>query len=74
MTTNKRISKFEFLRIFAMYLIVLHYSIVHGALSISSAQLRLHPINSVLLSILESGGKIGVFLFVLITGYFMVYS
>ena len=57
-----------------MYLIVLHHSIVHGALSINSAQLRWHPINAVILSILESGGKIGVFLFILITGYFMIYS
>ena len=74
MTNKKRISKFEFLRVIAMYLIVLHHSIVHGALSISANQLKLHPINASILSVLESGGKIGVFLFVLITGYFMINS
>lgn len=71
MVNKKRISKFEILRVIAMYLIVLHHSIVHGALNISLNQLKLHPINAGILSILESGGKIGVFLFVLITGYFM---
>ena len=74
MTSKKRISKFEFLRVIAMYLIVLHHSIIHGALDISSNQLKMHPINASILSILESGGKIGVFLFVLITGYFMINS
>lgn len=74
MITKKRISKFELLRVIAMYLIVLHHSITHGALNISSNQLKLHPINTSILSIFESGGKIGVFLFVLITGYFMINS
>lgn len=72
MVNKKRVSKFEFLRMIAMYMIVLHHSIIHGALDISSNQLKMHPINASILSILESGGKIGVFLFVLITGYFMI--
>lgn len=74
MIRKKRISKFEFLRVLAMYLIVLHHSIVHGALNISPNQLKLYTFNASALSILESGGKIGVFLFVLITGYFMINS
>lgn len=74
MAVKKRISKFEFLRVIAMYLIVLHHSIIHGALNINPTQLKWHPINATVLSVLESGGKIGVFLFVLITGYFMIHS
>ena len=31
---KKRVSKFELLRIIAMYLIVLHHSIVHGVLNV----------------------------------------
>lgn len=71
---KKRISKFELLRIIAMYLIVLHHSILHGALNIGAYQLMNKPVNAILLSFLECGGKVGVFLFVLITGYFMTYS
>lgn len=71
---KKRISKFELLRIIAMYLIVLHHSIIHGALEIGTNQINAKPINAIILSFLECGGKIGVFLFVLITGYFMIYS
>ena len=71
---KKRISKFELLRIIAMYLIVLHHSILHGAMNVSANQLMNKPMNTSILSFLECGGKIGVFLFVSITGYFMVYS
>lgn len=71
---QKRDSKYELLRIVAMFLIVLHHSIIHGALNVSVSDIVNNPINAELLTILESGGKIGVFFFVLITGYFMIYS
>lgn len=72
---NKRVSKFELLRIIAMYLIVVHHSIIHGMLNVSEkAYLLNHPVNLSASVIMELGGKIGVIIFVLITGYFMVYS
>lgn len=66
-----RDSKYELLRIIAMFLIVLHHSIIHGVFDTSLSNIVANPINTEVLTILESGGKIGVFLFVLITGYFM---
>ena len=68
---KKRVSKFELLRIIAMYLIVLHHSIVHGVLTISVNQQLRHPIATAVAMILGMGGKIGVIIFVLLTGYFM---
>lgn len=71
---KKRVSKFELIRIIAMYLIVLHHSMIHGMLSMQSKQILDYPWQSAVGYILGSGGKVGVYLFVLITGYFMINS
>lgn len=71
---KKRVSKFELIRIIAMYLIVLHHSMVHGMLTMKPNQLLESPVNAAVGYIVASGGKIGVYLFVLITGYFMITS
>ncbi|MBQ7413550.1 MAG: acyltransferase family protein [Alphaproteobacteria bacterium] len=68
---NERLSNFELLRILAMFLIVLHHCIIHGVFPYwfdnSSA---LAHINNSMCFILSSVGKIGVTLFVLLSGYF----
>lgn len=73
---NKRLSKFEVIRILAMFLIVLHHAVVHGVCDVNKS---LNPIatrlvNGSIAYILGSGGIVGVYLFVLITGYFMINS
>lgn len=64
------------MRILAMFLIVLHHAVVHGVCDVDQS---LNPIatqfiNSGIAYILGSGGIVGVYLFVLITGYFMINS
>lgn len=74
-----RMSKFELIRILAMYLIVLHHSFVHGVLDFKSSTIQTtiinhYPLSTSISYILASGGKVGVYLFILITGYFMINS
>jgi surface polysaccharide O-acyltransferase-like enzyme len=72
-----RDSNLELLRIFAMFLIICHHFAVHsGVLSLSP-----YPQNRLLINVnliwsifLSYGGKIGVDVFVLITGYFLIRS
>ncbi|MCH3997034.1 MAG: acyltransferase [Lactobacillus amylovorus] len=73
---KKRLSKFEVIRILAMFLIVLHHSIVHGVCDVNQSlnPVATHFVNSGIAYILGSGGIVGVYLFVLITGYFMINS
>lgn len=73
---KKRVSKFEVIRILAMFLIVLHHSVVHGVCDISRSlyPITMHFVNGGTAYVLGSGGIIGVYLFVLITGYFMINS
>lgn len=67
----KRQSNFELLRIISMILIIAHHYAIHGGFELSkqafSAQLFF-------VQILSYGGKLGVNLFVLISGYFLVTS
>lgn len=67
----KRQSNFELLRIISMILIIAHHYAIHGGFELSkqafSAQLFF-------LQVLSYGGKLGVNLFVLISGYFLVTS
>lgn len=65
-----RQSNLELSRILAMYLIVMHHFSVHGGVSIWSGSAPL-SFNFYLDQLLSTGGKIGVNLFVLITGYFL---
>lgn len=67
-----RNSNFELLRIISMLMIILHHFVVHS---------YYHPIvnntnfiNDFVIFFFRSGGKLGVALFTMITGYFMVYS
>lgn len=72
---KKRLSSFELLRIIAMFLIVLHHAIVHGLwFNINNYQIINNPEKFSLTTLLGLGGEIGVYLFVLITGYFMINS
>lgn len=66
-----RSSNIELLRIVAMFLIVLHHFSVHGTWPESGSI----PLSSeAMIAALSFGGKIGVDVFVLITGYFMMTS
>ena len=66
-----RESNFELLRIFAMFLIVLHHCNLHGVFSyLQTAPSVTYMYNELVCFFLSSGGKIGVSLFVLLTGYF----
>ena len=65
---SKRNSSFELLRIFSMLLIIMHHFYVHGNFTSLSAS------NEFLMTIFEFGGKFGVIIFILISGYFGVSS
>lgn len=54
---KKRVSKFELLRIIAMYLIVLHHSIVHGVLNVEINSELKYPSATILATILGTGGE-----------------
>ena len=73
--TNKRTrdSRFELLRIIAMLCIVTGHSMTHGVLTGSEVN-TIPPVSFILCRFLAYGGKTGVYLFVLITGYFMIDS
>ena len=63
--TSQRQTGPELLRIVAMLLIVFHHFAVHSGIDYST-----FSANNAFLTIAEFGGKIGVNIFVLITGYF----
>ena len=66
---KSRLSNFELLRIISMILIVInHYVVSSGVLDLE------FNINRVILQLFGIGGKIGVTLFVLISGYFLIDS
>lgn len=67
---KKRISNFELLRIIAMFMIVLHHAIVHGVW-LSNKHIIMTPlVDATIYNFFAMGGEIGVYLFVMITGYF----
>ena len=55
---KKRVSKFELLRIIAMYLIVLHHSIVHGVLNVEINSELKYPSATILAE--KEGIKYGI--------------
>lgn len=67
---NKRDSSIEILRIIAMFFIVFYHYIIHGGFDLDTSELS---INKYILQIFQLG-KVGVDIFVLITGYFMIHS
>ena len=66
-----RESNFELLRIVSMLIILLHHSVVHSGI-LYKVDADPYSINSFLLALISIGGKIGVNIFFMITGYFMV--
>ncbi|SFV41401.1 acyltransferase [Ligilactobacillus acidipiscis] len=79
MKSKPRMSNFELLRIIAMFMIVLHHSIVHGVLGEFFPQNSFnlysnHPVVFFVARLFAFGGKTGVALFILITGYFSINS
>ena len=63
-----RQSNFELLRIFAMIMIIAHHFAVHGGLEYSSNT----TLGAIYMWFLHSGGKIGVNIYFLISGYFLI--
>lgn len=74
MTVNfrtKRESNIELLRILSMVMIIAHHIAVHSGFSFSTEHVTL---NRLWVQWLSLGGKIGVNVFVLISGYFLILS
>ena len=65
----KRNSAIELLRIIAMILIVAHHFSLHGDFGFSAETVSF---NRVWIQFMQFGGKIGVNIFVLISGYFLI--
>lgn len=71
-TANQRLTNIELLRIIAMVIIIAHHLAYHSGFDfIGEGRIT---INRLWIKWLESGGKIGVDIFVLITGFFLVKS
>jgi surface polysaccharide O-acyltransferase-like enzyme len=70
LTDKIRNSNLEILRIISMLLIVAQHYSVHG---FSTIEMK-YSLNRYVVGILSLGGKLGVACFILISGYFMVYS
>ena len=68
MQKTKRDSRFETLRIVSMVLIILHHFACHGGYDLLSAP----TMNQSVINTTIVGGKLGVNVFLLITGYFMI--
>ena len=68
---KERSSNIEMLRIIAMLLIVMHHYSLHSNFQFDPTSIQL---NHVFVQSLQVGGKIGVAIFVIVMGYFSVYS
>lgn len=68
---KQRSSNLELLRIISMFLIVMHHYAVHGGFQLLEKDLSL---NKIIIQILSGGGQLGVNLFILISGYFLIDS
>ena len=68
-SAGNRLSNFELLRILAMVMIVAHHFSVHGGFDFSTDTIS---VNRLWIQFIQIGGKIGVNVFVLISGYFLV--
>lgn len=70
-TLSIRQSNIELLRIVSMIFIIAHHVAVHGGLEFST---KVITVNRLWIQFLHLGGKIGVDIFVLISGYFLITS
>lgn len=68
---SDRKSNIELLRIFAMVMIIAHHIAVHSNFNFPT---NLISINRLWIQLIQMGGKIGVDIFVLISGYFLIMS
>lgn len=66
---KQRASNIELIRILSMFLIIGHHFSVHGGFYFYSREITG---NMLFLQLLSIGGKVGVNLFVMISGYFMI--
>lgn len=67
--TKERQSNLEFLRIISMLLIVAHHYSIHGKFGFETTSITF---NRLWVQFISVGGKLGVDVFILITGYFML--
>ena len=67
---KKRESNIELLRILSMFMIIAHHFSVHGNFILEKIPL----LNKIWLQLLSSGGKIGVNIFIIISGFFLINS
>ena len=65
----QRDSRFELLRIISMILIIMHHFACHGGYNFDAS---VSALNKAVVDIFIVGGKIGVNVFLLISGYFMI--
>ncbi|WP_412988373.1 acyltransferase family protein [Pediococcus siamensis] len=69
-----RNSNIELLRLFCMFLIILHHFSVHGVDIAGWDQVHSSLINKIIAELLSFGGRPAVIVFMLISGYFLVTS
>lgn len=67
---DKRESNFELLRIISIIFIIFHHFVIHSTYDFSLGTANVF--NDFLVALFHAGGKFGVVLFVMITGYYMV--
>lgn len=70
-TSKKRLTSIEILRILAMFLIVMYHFSWYGDFNFSTSAIS---INRLWTQFMQLGGKFGVNIFVLISGYFLIKS
>lgn len=71
MTRRQRNSNIELLRIIAMLLIVAHHFSFHGGFNYDISCISM---NRIWIQFLQLGGKVGVDVFILISGYYLILS
>jgi len=75
MEVKEKQANIELLRIIAMLMIIMHHFCFHGVFSYWNENSNIVQfVNDVIVSFASMGGKVGVDIFVIITGYFMITS